>query len=113
TDVREIEDGTVPEQFVLKQNYPNPFGKSSIAGNAVTTIEYSIPLVEAQNIAPLPIVLKIYNILGRKIATLVDEEQTPGIYRVNFDASKLSNGVYFYQLRAGAFVQSKKMIVLR
>ena len=109
TGVREIEDGTVPEQFVLKQNYPNPFGKSSATGNAVTTIEYSIPnsfsIVHSQ--------LSIYDVLGRKIAALVNEEQTPGTYRVNFNSSKLPSGVYFYQLKAGNFVQSKKMMILK
>ncbi len=92
-----------PEKFELKANYPNPF-------NPTTTIEYSIPNVGAsiKNVQ-----LKIYDVLGREVATLVNEKQSPGNYKVKFDASKLNSGAYFYTLRAGDFVSTKKMILLK
>ncbi len=92
-----------PVQFVLHQNYPNPF-------NPTTTIEYSIPNVgtPVQNVQ-----LKIYDVLGREIATLVNEKQSPGDYSVKFDASKLNSGVYFYTLQAGDFIATKKMILIK
>ncbi len=92
-----------PEKFELGQNYPNPF-------NPTTTIEYSIPNVGAsvQNVQ-----LKIYDVLGREVATLVNQKQSSGNYKVKFDASKLNSGVYFYTLRAGDFVSTKKMILMK
>jgi hypothetical protein len=89
----------VPTHYVLEQNYPNPFNPS-------TTISYEIP--EAARV-----VLKVYNILGQEIMTLVDHQQNAGAYRMVFDASKLSTGVYFYQLRAGQYVTVKKMLLLK
>ncbi len=59
------------------------------------------------------VTLKVYDILGKEIATLVSEEQSAGVYEIEFDASKLSSGVYFYQLYAGKFIKTKKMILLR
>ena len=93
--------------FRLYQNYPNPF-------NPTTAIEYTIP-INQQNVASeqYSITLKIYDILGKEIATLVNKEQKAGTYRVTFDASNLSSGIYYYQLRAGSFVQTKKMILLQ
>ncbi len=100
-------EGGNPTQFVLKQNYPNPF-------NPTTTIKYSIPNVAAKDFSPVQNVqLKIYDILGREVATLVNEKQSPGNYSVKFDASKLNSGVYFYTLRAGNFVATKKMILMK
>ncbi len=95
----------VPDKFTLYQNYPNPF-------NPTTTIKYSIPNiagVETQNLASL----RIYNVLGEEVATLVNEKQAPGNYSVQFDASNLSSGVYFYKLQYGNFVATKKMILLK
>ena len=94
-----------PDNFTLYQNYPNPF-------NPTTTIKYSIPSVistEGRNL----VTLKVYDVLGNEIATLVNEEKSAGEYQVNFDASKLASGIYFYQLKAGSFVQTKKMILLK
>lgn len=88
-----------PNNYFLAQNYPNPF-------NPITTIRYSVP--ERSNIT-----IKIYNILGEEVTTLVNEEKLAGWYEVKFNASSLSSGVYFYQLRAGDFIQTKKMILLR
>ncbi len=92
-----------PLSFRLEQNYPNPF-------NPTTTIEYSIPYVRAKNFSPHHVQLKIYDILGREVATLVNGKQTAGHYRVLFDASKLASGVYFYRLTAGKYSFVRKMI---
>jgi photosystem II stability/assembly factor-like uncharacterized protein len=96
-----------PGKFMLSQNYPNPF-------NPVTKIKYSISSVAASLMKPVQ--LKIFDVLGNEIATLVNEESTAGgagEYEVEFDASLLPSGVYFYRLRAGFFVETKKMILLR
>ena len=100
-------DLTLPLEFSLEQNYPNPF-------NPATSIKYT--LSSKQNVQ-----LLVYNVLGKEIATLVNEEKPAGNYEVNFDASKLSSGVYFYQLQASdletisgqGFVETKKMILIR
>ncbi|MCP5061212.1 MAG: T9SS type A sorting domain-containing protein [Ignavibacteriae bacterium] len=94
----------IPAVFKLEQNYPNPFNPS-------TTIKYSIPVIESQNIASVQ--LRIYDILGREVSTVVNEVQASGIYNVSFDASSLSSGVYCYRLKAGNYLASKKMILLR
>jgi hypothetical protein len=106
-----------PDKFVLCQNYPNPFNPS-------TTIEYSIPSVGIRN-AELGtrndlrgqeeniVNLKIYDVLGREVATLVNEQQRPGNHEVQFNASGLVNGVYFYRLTSGKFVSTKKLVLLK
>ena len=101
----------LPTKFELKQNYPNPF-------NPTTTIKYSIPSVIARSgatrqSAGMLVQLKVYDMLGREVATLVNKEQTPGNYSVEFDASRLSSGVYFYALKAGEFAATKKMILMK
>ena len=88
-----------PKSFGLSQNYPNPF-------NPTTIITYTIPK-ENQ------VTLKIYNILGQEVKTLVNDTRAPGKYTVNFNASSLSSGVYFYTLRAGNYFQVKKMMLLK
>ena len=90
--------------FKLDQNYPNPF-------NPTTKIKYSIPSVGASLIKPVRI--KIYDILGDEIATLVNEEKPAGKYEVEFDASSLPSGIYYYQLISGSFVQTKKIILIK
>jgi hypothetical protein len=96
--------------FKLYQNFPNPFGKGS-RGNSTTTIKYSIPMIETQRLSSPPVTLKIYDILGRTVATLVNEEQPPGNYSIQFSANGgMSSGVYIYQLKVGGFQQSGKMI---
>ncbi|MDP2301721.1 MAG: choice-of-anchor D domain-containing protein [Ignavibacteria bacterium] len=85
--------------FELKQNYPNPFNPS-------TVINYQL-----ENSGRVS--LRVYDILGTEVATLVDEEKEAGIYNADFDASKLSSGVYFYKLQSGKFVQTRKMILIR
>jgi hypothetical protein len=95
----ESEIGNVPGIYTLSQNYPNPF-------NPNTTIRYQIPV---RNL----VTLKLYDILGREIITLVNEEKAAGSYEINWNASTLSSGVYFYQLKAGEFVSTKKMILIK
>jgi hypothetical protein len=85
--------------FDLFQNYPNPFNPS-------TVIRYQIPV----NVF---VTLKVYDVLGSKVATLVNEEKTAGSYEVIFDASGLSSGVYYYTLSTGNFVQTNKMLLLK
>ncbi len=85
--------------YSLTQNYPNPF-------NPTTRINYSISNSEK-------VTIKIYDVLGREIRTLVNEEKAAGAYEVEFDADNLSSGIYYYQLKAGNFVQTRKMILLR
>ncbi len=104
----------ITKNFKLFQNYPNPFSKSS-GGNPTTTINFSISAnpkslneTSRQNVR-----LDVYDILGRRITTLVNETKTPGDYSVKFDASKFSAGIYFYSLRVGNFVTTKKMILLK
>ncbi|MBI4536086.1 MAG: carboxypeptidase regulatory-like domain-containing protein [Ignavibacteriae bacterium] len=103
----------VPEDFALHANYPNPF-------NTKTVIEFRIPSLDL----PAPtlsgpagqagfVTLKVFDLLGREVATLVNENKEPGSYRVEFDAGQLASGVYFYRLIAGDFVQTKKLMLLR
>ncbi|MCH7827919.1 MAG: T9SS type A sorting domain-containing protein, partial [Bacteroidetes bacterium] len=99
--VTAIDDNQIkqPNSFILMQNYPNPFNPS-------TTIQYVI--ISRQFVS-----LKVYDILGREVATLVNEEKPIGSYRINFDGSKLTSGVYFYRLRAGSFTQTKKFVLMK
>ena len=93
------ENETTPLEFSLEQNYPNPFNPS-------TKIKYSI--LETGNIK-----LAIYNSVGEEVAVLINEMMSAGFYEVEFNATDLSSGIYFYQLRAGSFVETKKMILLK
>jgi len=97
----------IPNDFSLNQNYPNPF-------NPATKIRYSIPLVETQSSeAAQNVLLKVYDVLGNEVATLVNEKKPAGVYETNFDASKLSSGIYLYKIQAGSFVQTRKMMLLK
>ena len=92
--------GTIPEQAQLFQNYPNPF-------NPITIIQYNLPV-------PANIELIVYDLLGRKIGTLVNTKQTAGNYRVEFDGSSLSSGIYLYRLKINnEAVFAKKMVLLK
>ena len=97
TDV-EIENST-PEYYNLSQNYPNPFNPS-------TKIQYSIPSNQI-------VQLKIYDILGKEITTLVNKEQSAGTYEVNFNANNLTSGIYFYTIKAGNYTDTKSMILMK
>jgi Domain of unknown function (DUF4185)/Secretion system C-terminal sorting domain len=94
----------VLNSFGLDQNYPNPF-------NPTTTISYSIPNVETKH--AFNVQLKVYDLRGRVVTTLVDKEQVLGNYEVGFNASGLPSGIYFYKLTYGSFNQSRKMILLK
>jgi len=89
----------VPDKFRLMQNYPNPFNPS-------TNISYQLPKSSF-------VTLKVYDILGNEITTLVNEEKSPGTYSINFNASNLPSGIYFYIIQAGSFHQVNKMILLK
>jgi hypothetical protein len=89
----------LPEQYYLFQNYPNPFNPS-------TTIKYSVP--QSSNV-----VIKVFDILGNEIETLVNEEKPAGTYEIDFDARNLSSGVYFYKMTGGNYSETKKMLLLR
>ena len=93
------EVNTLPDKFVLYQNYPNPF-------NPTTTIKYEMPKAAYVR-------LVVYDILGREVATLVNEFKPGGRYSVTFNAGNLSSGIYIYQLRSGSFVANKKLVLLR
>lgn len=92
--------------FELSQNYPNPF-------NPTTTIKYSVPLVRPTEFAIQKATLKVYDILGREVATLVNENKQAGTYEVNFDGSNLNSGVYFYSLITGSFSDTKRMLLVK
>ena len=105
-----VEEGRVfevPTEYWLSQNYPNPFNPS-------TVISYQLPVIGF-------VTLKVYDILGREVTTLVDEEKPAGEYEVEFNASNLTSrqgsaltsGIYFYQLKAGDFIETRKMVLLK
>ncbi|MFN3871709.1 MAG: T9SS type A sorting domain-containing protein [Ignavibacterium sp.] len=101
TDVEDEEQ--IPTEFSLNQNYPNPFNPS-------TKIKFSIPNVGSELAQT---VLKVYDILGNEVATLVNEERPAGVYEVEFNASQLSSGIYFYKLSSGSFTEIKKMTLIK
>jgi photosystem II stability/assembly factor-like uncharacterized protein len=89
----------VSDEFKLYQNYPNPFNPSTIIKFQIKDLRF--------------VSLKIFDMLGKEIATLVNEKKTPGVYEVNFDGSNLNSGVYFYQLNAGNFKETKKFLLIK
>lgn len=95
----DVDDEVNLNSFSLEQNYPNPF-------NPVTAISYQIA-------KPENVTLKVYDIIGNEVATLVNEKQAAGKHTVNFDASNLSSGVYLYKIQVGSFVQTRKMTLLK
>jgi hypothetical protein len=95
-----------PGKYELSQNYPNPF-------NPATTIQYTIPLLETLHTTSQRVLLKVYNILGKEVATLVNKQQAPGVYKVIFDGTNLPSGIHFYTLQVGNFIQTKRMILLK
>jgi hypothetical protein len=94
-----VGQNAIPTEFALEQNYPNPF-------NPTTSIKFQLP-------ASANVTLKVYDAIGREVSSLVNGVQEVGYYTVKFDASKLSSGLYFYQLRAGNYVETKKMMLLK
>ncbi len=100
-----VENKIIPT-FHLSQNYPNPF-------NPATKIQYSIPVAALSSVEVQNVSLKVYDILGREVATLVNENKQPGTYQINFDASNLNSGVYFYSLVTGLFRDTKRMLLIK
>jgi Arylsulfotransferase (ASST)/Secretion system C-terminal sorting domain/Bacterial Ig-like domain len=94
-----LTDGNLPTVYSLKQNYPNPFNPS-------TRIQYSIPQTSY-------VMLKVYDILGREVETLVNEQKPAGNYNFSFDGTSLASGIYFYKIQAGSYSSVKKMILLK
>jgi hypothetical protein len=99
TDVQIEHNPQIPVSFSLEQNYPNPF-------NPTTTISYQIPELSF-------VTIKIFDVLGSEIATLINEEKPIGSYEVEFNASELTSGIYFYRLKAGDFIVTKKMVLMK
>lgn len=99
-DVVDVENNiTIPYNFQLNQNYPNPFNPSTVISWQLAVRSF--------------VTLKIYDVLGNEVATLVNEEKPAGNYKIDFNGSHLASGIYFYTLRAGGFVQNRKMILLK
>jgi len=98
-DDQHIPGETVPFEFSLSQNYPNPF-------NSKTIIKYQTPELSF-------VTLRIYDVLGSEITTLVNEEKPVGFYEIEFNASRLASGIYFYRIQAGSFVETKKMVLMK
>lgn len=98
TSVEETDDGS-PDAFSLAQNYPNPF-------NPTTTISFSIP-------SPNHVRLEVFDLLGRKVATLVNALKPAGQHSVEFNAGNLPSGLYVYRLQAGSFTDMKRMLFLK
>jgi hypothetical protein len=93
------ENDLIPNEFSLQQNYPNPF-------NPLTTIKYDIKELTM-------VELKVFDILGREVATLVNDEKPVGYYEIKFNASNLPSGIYFYRLKAGSYIETKKMVLMK
>ena len=97
--VEEELESNIPTEFALEQNYPNPFNPS-------TNIIYKIN--NSQFVS-----LKVYDVIGNEVATLVNEEKPAGVYNIEWNASGLTSGVYFYQLKTESIVETKKMILMK
>ncbi len=89
----------MPQSFELYQNYPNPF-------NPATIIRYELP-------TDAHVLIKLFDILGREIKTLVDESKEAGYHQITLDASQLASGIYFYKMVAGSYVAVKKLVVMK
>ncbi|NMB82241.1 MAG: T9SS type A sorting domain-containing protein [Ignavibacteria bacterium] len=108
--IMDVKNNSEPiDSFSLFQNYPNPF-------NPTTTIKYTVPNIGTRHASNLQLVtLKVYDMLGREVTTLVNDYKQPGTYNCEFriENGKLPSGVYFYKLSAGYFTQTKKMLLLK
>lgn len=100
------EEEKVVSAFELAQNYPNPF-------NPTTTIRFSVPNVGDEYIRPLQTKLIVFDILGKEVATMINQKLQPGNHEVQFDAASLSSGIYFYQIITDSFIDTKKMVLIK
>jgi uncharacterized delta-60 repeat protein len=106
-NITRVGEEQFPDEYSLSQNYPNPF-------NPITTIVYTVPVVVVPSgIEGQQISLKVYDMLGNTVTTLVDGKVSKGKHSVTFDGTGLSSGIYFYKLFAGNYIQSKKMILIK
>lgn len=99
TFIEEEQIDEVPKEFLLSKNYPNPFNPNTKIKYALSSQQYAI--------------IKIYDILGNEVETLVSEEKPAGTYEITWDGTNLSSGVYFYRLQAGSFIETKKMVLIK
>jgi photosystem II stability/assembly factor-like uncharacterized protein len=99
TFIEEYKFNNIPTDYYLSNNYPNPF-------NPTTTINYHIPELNF-------VTIKVYDVLGNEVATLINEEKPSGNYEIEFNATGLPSGVYFYRLQAGSYVETKKMVLMK
>ncbi len=99
TSVEAADQSPLPVKYRLEQNYPNPFNPS-------TTIEFAVPLATQ-------VTITLYDMLGRQVATLVDDEYQPGSYHITFEAGDLPSGVYVYRIQAGNFSAAKKFLLMK
>jgi|GEM_PF-2783501 len=111
TDVKK-ENNSNPKESVLSQNYPNPFNPSTKIKYTIKTPPVSSPLIKGRTKEGF-ITLKVYDVLGNEVATLVDEEKPAGVYDVEFNGDQLPSGVYFYKLVIGDYSETKKMLLLK
>ncbi len=102
----EEDEKTLPLEFSLGQNYPNPF-------NPTTKIKFVIPNVETGHAPSLQTKLVVFDLLGREVATLLNKPMTAGVYEVEFDASDLPSGIYFYTLNFANYSETKKMVLIK
>jgi hypothetical protein len=101
-----VTEASLPLTYALVQNWPNPFNPS-------TRIQYTVGGIRASGPGARQVELKVYDIVGREVATLVNELKAPGTYEIQFDGAKLASGVYFYRLKGGSYVQTRTMILLK
>jgi hypothetical protein len=106
TGVEPLAGGTAATEFVLSQNWPNPF-------NPATNIGYTVGVDSRQSIVVSDVKLAVYDLLGREVKVLIDTKQAPGNYQVRFDGTQLPSGAYFYRLTAGNYVETKQMMLVR
>ena len=97
-------NNNIPTKFYLYQNYPNPF-------NPDTKIKYDVPIIGKRN--SFHVQVRIYDILGREISTLVNDYKQSGSYEIEWNASNYASGIYFYKIEAGDFITTKKMLLIK
>lgn len=121
-----MQEGQEHRSFSLGQNYPNPFGETSLSGKSITTIRFAIPspvvsspertdngeLLNTHTDGRMT-TLRVYDLLGREVATLVNEDLPSGTHETTFSGSNMASGVYFYRLESGSFLQTRKLILMR